>query len=85
MLLTMIFATFLPHILTWLTIPITKYLRERKAKKQIIQVEMNKLMVGNEFNLTSHYTSFMNVVFVCLFYSAGEPLMLPCAAIALTT
>ncbi|KAL4463408.1 hypothetical protein ABPG72_017129 [Tetrahymena utriculariae] len=85
MILTMIFSTLFPHVIQLIVIPIKKCCRQRSAKKKIIQVEMNQLLVGDEFNLIARYTSFMNVVFVCLFYSSGQPLLLPCAAVSLTS
>lgn len=42
---------------------------------QILQEDLNELYIGHEFPIESQFGSIMAVVFCCLTFSAGMPLM----------
>lgn len=47
-----------------------------RAKTQLLQSDMNKLVIGSEFNIAGAYSNMLTTIFVCLFFSAGQPILL---------
>jgi hypothetical protein len=65
-----------PHFVFVLLTPIYNCMRRRKAKKAVIQKDLNECQKGPIYDLTAKYALCINVIFVTLFYCGGMPLML---------
>lgn len=49
----------------------------------VVQREMNRYIVGPDFELGIYYAQALNTIFVTLFYCSGMPLMLILGSISL--
>ncbi|EGR28597.1 hypothetical protein IMG5_172090 [Ichthyophthirius multifiliis] len=73
---TMLLTTISPHLINALLIPIKRCILISRAKKAVLQQEMNKIIIGPEFDLVPYYASVLNVTFTCMLYSSGQPILL---------
>ena len=53
-------------------------------KKKVLQVDLNTLYEGGEFDLADKYVKVLAFIFVCFMYSGGVPLLLPVLVVYLT-
>lgn len=85
--LTMTFEIFTPHL-----VPLFQWLYSLFQRSCVItdnsirnfgvaetQAQVNKLYVGEEFNLAVRFPQMLSVLFVAFMYSPGLPLMMPIA------
>lgn len=56
---------------------IRMYNRNIKAKKQLLQVDMNSFMLGGNFEIDAKYSLTLALIFMCQLYFGPLPLLLP--------
>lgn len=88
--LTMALNIVLPHLFPVVLWLITKYRKcsdrscgcDEHRTKCITQRQLNRLYMGPKMFLDERYAQAFNVIFVCLAFSSGMPLLLPIAMLS---
>lgn len=70
-------SCFSPHVFELLLInPLMKWWRRRGLKDGILQIELNSMVEPADFAIDNNYTVALNLLFVCLSFSAGMPILI---------
>ena len=73
---TMIISIFSPHMVNLLLFyPFAAFKRRYCHKRYKTQSEMNRAFVGPDFDISTHTSQVLNVVFSCFLYSGGIPFL----------
>ena len=60
------------------------YYRKCKAKKQLLQADMNQYMLGGMFEIDAKYSLTLALIFLCCLYFGPLPLLLPLLCVYFT-
>jgi hypothetical protein len=70
-------SCFSPHVFELLIInPLAKWWGRRGLKDGVLQIELNSMVEPSDFYIDNNYTVALNLLFVCLSFSAGMPILI---------